>query len=476
MVKPLEAELAICKTDYSRFNETVLHRGSYWRKQEEICESVVKYPTTAVPTGNAVGKSFVDAGIVLAYALTHAPCKVVIAAPTNAQLSGVLWSEMEEAVSNAERHGMPLGGHFSGLTLEFGDNWRIEGFGFGSIESKSGRHSYDLLAVIDEASGVHPSVHEAIDSLNPSRRLYTGNPIRPEGKFYEICQTQQDNPSVNVIQISSLESPHIDLERSPFGMADRTFVENARHEYGEDSIWWQVHVLGLFPGELSDTLLPLPWLTEASKVIHVRSGPVRLGVDIAKGDGGDQSMIVARDDTGVMGAWWSNRWHLDELANQVRLKQLEYDVDPTNITFDATGLGADFDNRLRQVGIHGAKAYMGAFPGGIKFANLRSASGWALRRRLDCGRASVKPAEQARTSRLQFSAPVGQESGKIYVPQKPFALPLHLLNTFRKQLVGCRYGLDDAGRIAIERKEDFVKRLKHSPDFLDALQMTFAYP
>jgi phage terminase large subunit len=450
-------EREACRDDPSRFNETILGREPYWSKQEEICESVVKYPITCVKTGNGIGKTYVDAGIALWFGSLRYRSKAVVAAPTNAQLSNVLWAEVKEAYVLAERNGHPLGGRLRGLTLEFGENWRIEGFGQGSIESKAGRHAKDLLALVDEASGVHPSVHEAIDSLNPSRRLYTGNPLRPEGKFYELCELSADNPNVNVIQISSLESPHIDEVRSEWGMADRTFVDNARYEYGEDSIWWLVHILGQFPGELSEALLPIAWLNAAGIAVHVAAGPNRMGVDIAKGLEGDLSMIVIRDDNGILGAWWSNRWSLEELAKQVKLRGEEYGVLPQHITFDSTGIGTDFDNRLRSFGILGAKGYQGSLGGGPKHSNLRSLVGWLLRRRIDPNR-------------------VRREPGKPYVSQAAFAIPMHLLNTFRRELQGCRTRLDDLGRIALEPKEDFQKRLKFSPNFLDAVMMTFAFP
>jgi phage terminase large subunit len=450
--------MTACHDDPSRFNETILCRNSYWHKQEEICRSVVKYPITCVKTGNGVGKSFLEGGIVPWFATLRPGSKTVVAAPSQAQLAGVLWSEIQAACKSAEEHGRYLGGRFSGLTWELGENWRVEGFGHGSVESKSGRHAPELLAIIDEASGVHRDVHEAIDSLNPSRRLYCGNPLRPEGKFFDLCELSKDNPHVNVIQISSLESPHIGLERSPWGMADRTWIENARYEYGEDSIWWLCHVLGRFPTELDQALLPIPWLDAAGRLVHLRGGRVRLGVDLAKGAGGDDSCIVARDDNGVLGSWASNRWSLEESARQVKLRAAEYNVDGPRITYDASGVGVDFANRLAAVGLFGAKDYLGSRDGGEKFANLRSACGWQLRRRLDPGR----------TKR-------GEESG-LYLPQVPFSIPADLLRRYRLELQGVRYQLDDAGRIELERKDDFVKRIKRSPNFLDSLMMTFAFP
>lgn len=485
LVEPIRSELLKCREDLSRFNETILCRNPYWSRQEEICRSVLDYAVTAAPAGNGVGKSNVAAGIALGFALTRPGCRVVIAAPTNAQLSQVLWGELTAAYRSAERHGRYLGGKFDGLLLDWGDGWSIEGWGQGSVESKSGRHAADLLAIIDEASGCKPSVLEAIDSLNPSRRLYLGNPLRPEGKFFEVCQ-RADDPHTNVITIPSLESPHIDLERSPWGMADRTWLELSRAEYGEESLWWLSHVLAKFPGELAQALLPIAWLNLAASLVHVRAGPVRLGIDLALGNEGDDSAIVARDDNGVLGAWESNRWDLETVAQVAREKAIEFGVEGPHVTFDATGLGADFDNRLRAAGIVGARHFLGARAAGEKFANLRSAAGWALRRRLDPGRstrdaAGLKPPPVDHVkAELQALNNRGRgrtaEPPQLWVPQKPFAIPAHLVQRHRTELQSLRYFLDDAGRICLEPKDLFVARIKRSPNFLDALAMTFAFP
>ena len=476
LLEPLRRELAACRDDPNRYNDRILCRAPYWSKQREICESIVKFPTTCVKTGNAIGKSYLGASIPPWFATTRRNSKVIVAAPTIDQLQGVIWSEMEAAAQSAAAHGRHLGGRLRGLSWTFGPNWMIEGHGSGSIESKSGRHAGELMAIVDEASGVDPAVLEALDSLNPSKRLYMGNPIRPEGKFYELCELSADNPNINVIHISSLDSPHIHLARSPWGLADATFIENMRHEYGEDSMWWQVHILGLFPGELDQALLPRQWLEIAAHTIHVRSGPVRLGVDIAKGNEGDLSLIAARDDNGIIGAWGSRVWSLEELAAQVRIKAIDLDVQPIHVVYDSIGVGTDFENRLKAVGIRGAKPYMGSNGGGERFANLRSTSAWAFRRRLDPARSTPVAGRPTVAERLQWQQPSRIEPVTKYGGQPAFAIPRHLLDQFRRELQGCKYSLDNGGRITLERKEDFVKRIKVSPNFLDAVSMTFAFP
>ncbi len=443
---------------------------------------MVKYPVTAVPAGNGIGKSRVGSSIILWFALLHPNSRVVVAAPTNAQLSGVLWGEVTGAYRSAERNGRYLGGKFEGLSLSFGENWLIEGWGQGSVESKSGRHAGKLLAVIDEASGVKPQVLEAIDSLNPSHRLYLGNPLRPEGKFYETA-TRSD-PRINVITIPSLESPHATWVRSPWGLADRTWLELSRSEYGEDSLWWRSHVLAQFPDEISQALLPASWLAGAAQILHVRAGPVRLTVDLALGNDGDETCLMVRDDNGIFEAESSNKWSLEVTAERASVLVKQYGIRGEHVVFDSGGVGADFDNRLRAKGILGAKGYLGNRPGGERFFNLRSAAGWAFRRRLDPNRSLRLPDPADKHSVRQgtalwepdLQASPSTPSEPLYVPQKPFAIPAHLLTRYRAELQGIRYELDDHGRIALELKEVFVARLKRSPNFLDTCLMSFAYP
>lgn len=470
----LDAEIARCAADPDRFNSVVIGRtyqdgattrpADFWSKQREICRSVLSHRITAAPSGNGVGKSFLGGALACWFTASHPGSKAVVSAPTQGQLRKVLWTEVEQAYRSAASHGLPLGGRLRALEWDLDDGWRLEGFGSGSTESKSGRHAADLLAIVDEASGVPASVMEAIDSLNPSKILYLGNPLRPEGKFYEVCERSADNPQINVVRVPSLESPDIHRQRSPRGMADAGWLETCRHEYGEDSIWWQSHVLALFPGSLVAALLEIAWLELAAKTVHVPAGDRWLGIDLGEGGGGDPTVLVVRDSNGILAHRASNRWDLDAAAEQARDLSDRLDINPSHIVYDQTGIGADFDNRLRPLGLIGAKGFKGSREGGDKFFKLRAACGWAVRQRLDPKRMVRKP------------LPNGNGKLGPWVPQHPFSLPPELLAMYRAELQGCRYQNTPAGEIALETKEDFVKRLKHSPNFLDAWLMTYAYP
>ena len=451
--------------DYDRFNSVILGRNPYYSKQIEICRSLQKYRITAVKAANGVGKTFVAAGVLLAFSILSPGSKVIAAAPTEGQLRNVLWSEVAAAHASAADNGMPLGGRLKSLTYELGDNWRVEGYGSGSVESKSGRHSEDLLAVLDEASGTQPSVNEAVDSLNPSKYLYIGNPLIPEGKFYEVCEHSAGNPQINVITITAFDSPYIDKPRSEakFGMADATWLEGVRYEYGEQSLWWPPHVLAQFPGHSEDSLIEPAWLDLCVKMIHRREGERWIGVDIAEvNGGGDLSVVLCRDDSGVLDIDASNAWDLGELATRVALMMTRHGVKPSRVVFDAVGTGNDFGFRLEAKSIHGAQAYKGSWSGGHNFENLRSATGWMVRRRLN--------------PEITLSERNPYTGSDLVLPQKPLAIsPAHMA-LLRPELLAIHYCNTPKGKIALEPKEKTTELLKHSPNFADALFMTYAFP
>jgi hypothetical protein len=452
----IESVVQKCLADPSRFNSVVLGRGPYWWRQRQICESIMRYRTTAAPSGNGVGKSFLAAGLVLWFAAMHPNSKTVVAAPTQDQLRGVVWSELASAYESASTRGMPLGGRLKDLSWDLGENWRVEGFGSGSVEARSGRHAGKLLAVIEEASGVHPDVMEAIDSLNPSHFVYLGNPLRPEGKFYDVCETQADNPHVNVIRVPSLDSPHIERARSPVGMADRTWLESVRSEYGEGSIWWLSHVLARFPNSAADALILLDWLTLAEQTLHVPGGPVRMAIDLALGRGGDLSVILTRDDNGILDLEASNRWTFEDTAARAATLCAQRRIIPARVSWDANGIGADFDNRLRAAGLKGCLPYVGSLSGG-KHANLRSAAAWLARQRLNPGRM------------------IKSKHG-VMVRQHPFAIRPEFMAKLRPELKAHHFENHDDGGIALETAEDVAKTLKRSPDYAATFFQSFAFP
>lgn len=448
------------RDDPDRFGKVFLGRvqeRAYWSLQREVCRSVVQYPTTVVPAGNAVGKSYVGSGILLWFLYCRPQSIVFSTAPSQTQLSGILWKEVRAAHADAA---IPLGGRIRANPekLILDEKWYAIGQATNKIERITGHHAGDLLAVVDEASGVEDDIYEAIQSLSPSRKLLIGNPLRPSGKFYDLCKKAENGePGINLIRIPSLLSPHIDLDRSPCGMADRGFLETSRVEYGEGSLWWLAHVLAQFPEEAFEQLLSRHWLDLAEQIIYTPAGRNRIAIDLGGGNGGDNSVILCRDDNGVKDLEHSRHWSFETVATRAFEMSRRHGVEPHRVSYDAGGIGHDFGERLRVAGLPNARGYLGGRDG-AKFSNLRTASAWLLRKRLDPSNTAPAPGH------------------RIHAAQTPFSIRREFMGLLREELLGLRYTHDGMGRLAMEVKEEFIERLKRSPDFSDALIQSFAFP
>ena len=449
--------LAKCYSNPGLFNSAILGRAPYWSAQREIADSVVKNRITLVQAGNLVGKTYVAAGLLLWFLYTRPNSIVISTAPTQTQLEEVLWKEVRTAWKHSR---IPLDGRLLAdpQKIAISDTHFAIGYSTTKTERISGHHTYHLLALIDEFSGIAPEIVEAIDSLDAGRLLAIGNPLRPDGPFYERCQSADENPHANLLVVPSTDSPDIEHERSTRGLASRTWLEACRNDYGEGSLWWKTHILAEFPDSSIEAVIPADWLDLAARARHKPAGQPRISIDLAEGGGGDRSVIICRDDNGILDLEHSRTWTLEQTATRAALIAQRRGVPGYRVSWDAGGIGSDFLNRLEAVGLRACRPYRGGSEGNAKFSNLRSAAAWSMRKRLD-------------PKRLVPTTP----GGTTLIPQVPFAINPALVTLMRREIQGLQYGQDDKNRIALEPKEKLVKRLKHSPDFADCLGQSFAF-
>ena len=159
---------------------------------------------------------------------------------------------------------------------------------------------------------------QAIDSLGFSRLLVCGNPIRADGRFAELCDAGDRDaldrrpPGVSCrhFNVPSTASPHADLDRSPWGMADRTWLEAVGRDPGKG---FAVVPLAC-PGDPSQTQsrhthrqewLNLGLLGETAEAVTWLRGGAPLGKvvlcsDIGEGCGKSMSVIIVRDNVGIL--------------------------------------------------------------------------------------------------------------------------------------------------------------------------------
>ena len=455
-----------CEGDTYRGVRVLLGCDGFWDKQVEVCKSIDQYHTTLVPAGNSVGKSYCGGRIVLSFLLTRRNSIVFTTAPTQKQLNGVLWTQVRDAVAKMP---FPLGAEVAGgspIGLHLGTKWYATGHVSNQVASTTGHHAEHLLLLGDEGSGITEKSYEAGWSLHPSRIVIFGNPLNAYGRFYELCKKAEEQRAIeekggprrtmNLIRIPSTSSPHIDRDRSPWGLADKGFLETNRRDYGEDSIWWLSHVLAQFPDVSAETCIPSEWVRLACQTIHKPGGFRRIAIDCAGGNGGDEWVILCRDDNGVLDLKWSANWQAEEAARIAAEMARTHGVPGFRVSWDKAGLGWDFGNRLAAAGLRDARPYQGNYKAKLD-PDLRSACARLARWRLDPGYQVLTP-------------------GGVYVPQVPFSFgPSHPewhpklaeISLFLRYLKGGTYALEDGG--------DIRERLKRSPDTGDAFFQSYAY-
>ena len=470
-----------CKDDPYRFNRVVLGRGDYWSRQREICDRAADSKTVVIPTGNAVGKTYTAAGLILWWLYTRYRSLAITTAPSQTLLATVLFKELARAKAGAL---LPLGGtvtkspHVSPQQLRLDDEgWQCLGISMRGVERLSGQHAGELLVVVDEASGIEPEIWEAIASLNPSKLVVFGNPLRPDGEFKKLYDLGVADPGtgrdrISVIRVPSTESPDRELARSPRGLADAGFLLDAERKYGKESLWWKTHIDAQFPTATHEALLPAHWVDRCTMIARANghAGEKIIAADLSAGTGRDKTVILVRDNLGIIDLVCSSFIDVAHAAKEIVRLAREHGVRDDHVYYDAGGDGRDLPRYLEQFRFRACVPYVGSTTGGSRFSNRRSRSAWHLRQRLDPGR----PLELEQTEEDHLYLPTRTPHVPSTQIQPPFAIPAgHWWTQMREELTSLKYRLEGS-RIALEQKDVLAARLGRSPDFADALIMSFA--
>lgn len=433
--------IRIYRNDPVRFVQEVL-RAEPDEWQKEFLNAIAQGKRQiSVRSGHGVGKSTAASWAMLWYFITRYPVKVVVTAPTAAQLFDALFAElkswclrlpgplaqlMEVKQERIELKADPTGAFISARTA------RAE-----SPEALQGIHSDNVMLVADEASGVPEAVFEAaIGSMSGEAAvtLMLGNPTRTSGFFYDSHNKNRDK--WYAMRVSCLDSKRVAT----------AFVEQVRDAYGEESNAFRVRVLGDFPKADDDTVIPLV-LVEDAMARHIQVSPNTpevWGLDVARF--GDDATALAKRRGGVL-TEPIRKWRKLDLMQTAGVVKAEWESlepkdRPVEILVDSIGLGAGVCDRLRELGLPARGINVSESPAlKSSYRNLRT--------------------------ELWFKA-------KAWFEQRSCALP-KASEELCADLVSVRYlSPDSNGRLMIESKDQTKKRLRRSPDLADAFVLTFA--
>lgn len=478
-----------------------------WYMQDEIVKSVFKYKLTAVKTCNAVGKSYIAARIVIAYLMLHPGAIVVTTAPTWRQVTDVLWREIGTAVKRSKYKLTDKEVTQAGLTLD--TDWYAVGLSTKRPENFFGYHADNILVVVDEAGGVEEPIFKGVAAITPNanaRILYIGNPTTPSGTFYDVftkpelganCFTISafDTPNFIATNIRTLEdllatytppagtkqadwTAQVDAELEKrmnpkfAGLIAPSVVYGRYHEWGADSSAWESLIMGQFPTQANQALIPTNLVTMAMNMYgtdketgksyaemsgwKIPTGPPTYGQDMAR-FGNDTNVLTPH-----RGGWYEkqivwNKIDLMESANRI-LNVIDPFDENTTVNIDDTGNGGGTTDRLRQI------------------SSEEMASG--------------RPAHQYKLNAYNFSSKEfmnDQDREKYFditsmlywnlrqqFMKKQIALPYD--KELFDELVGRRWSIVPGGKIKVESKEDYKKRTGgKSPDKSDSLALAAAH-
>ena len=424
-------------------------------EQAKILRSVAQNQMTSVRSGHGVGKSTVEAWVVIWFMVTRPFPKIPCTAPTQHQLFDILWAE----VSKWLRHNKALADEIVWTKEKvYMKGYPEEWFAVARTASKpdalQGFHADDVLYIIDEASGVDDSIFEPVLgalSTPGAKLLMCGNPTQLSGFFYESHNKNR----------ASYAAFHIDGRKS--SRVSQDFVQTIIRMYGEDSDVFRVRVAGDFPLQEDDIFIPLP-LVENSIMTEYspRKKPdsIHIGCDVAR-FGDDRTVIGYKIDEKA--EFYKKRQGQDTMKTAddivllgemlVQRYRLSPDKDdPIPVKVDDGGVGGGVVDRLRQMKRNAPEKlwwleiYPVIFGQRIKHKHYHDSTTYMM--------SVVKKLLQ----------PYDEDGHR-----KPVELILPDDDDLVAQLSGRKYGLTETSKIKVESKDAMKKRGRPSPDEADCV-------
>lgn len=396
----------------------------------------------AVSSGHGIGKSAYTAWILLWLLTTRPGCKGIVTANTSDQLRTKTWAEL------SKWRNLCVTGHWFEYSNSRGnmcmyhrsdpENWRVDAQTCREENSEAfaGLHAAHSspFYIFDEASNVPEKIWEVAEGGKTDGEPFHfvfGNPTRKTGGFFECFHKQAHR--WNTFRVDSRNAK----------MTNKEQIAKWQEDWGEDSDFFRVRVRGEFPRASDMQFIPHDIVTMAAKKDpqSLDDDPLVCGIDVARG-GADDNMIQFRKGQDAK-SFKSYRIPGEHTRDTSRFVALVSDIltrlKPDIVTIDATGIGGPLGDRLRQMGFDVYDIHFGekALNSG-QFRNRAAEMWYRMRQWLLAGGA---------------------------IKDHP---------DLRDQLTGRLFDHDDKDRLVLERKKDMRKRGLGSPDWADALALTFA--
>ncbi len=428
--------------------------------QADVAVDIATNPKVAVKSGQGVGKTALEAGLIIWFLVCRPYSKVIATAPTMQQLYDVLWAEISKWLESSKVKNLLTWTKTKVYMVGDSERWFATAKTATKPENMQGFHEDHMMIVVDEASGVADPIMEAIlGTLTgfDNKLLLMGNPNRIDGVFYDAFNKDRDKFKTHTV--SSRDSKRTSKEN----------IEMLESKYGKDSDVVRVRIDGNFPKGALDSFISLETVelacsknnrvkqedVNSSKVLHI-------GVDVAR-FGDDKTVITPRISTKVYEFKKYSKKSTMETAGNVIVCCKEYmkrfpHLKNCIIKVDDSGVGGGVTDRLNEV-IREEKLPYRVIPvnNGDKasddyYFNLGCQLWGHLKELLE----------------LNFSNNVqGKADVQIELPNDEELI---------KQLSVRKYHMTSKGKIQLETKKEMKERGIGSPDTADSLSLAMYEP
>jgi hypothetical protein len=404
----------------------------------------------AMKSGHDVGKSALLCILILWAFSTRVNTRGRCTANTERQLRTVLWVELTKwfHLFIAKDLFNITATRLHSLDPRYVESWRIDAMPWSDENPTAfaGLHNYGgrLIIVMDEAAKIPDVIWEVVDGTMREANtqllwLVACQPVFNTGRFYECFNKYSD-----LWHTYTIDSREVRLGNK------EAIEEEIKARGGEEDDVVRVRIRGLFPSTSVHQFFPVNMISEA-QARHPTSQPwepLIMGVDVAR-RGGDDCVIQfrrGRDARTIPVHRWkptSDTVATMETGNIIAQHIGQHN--PDAVFIDATGYGAGVADFVRHLGHAAVSVNFGltrvGSPGGVLVANKRTEMYVLLKEWLGSG--GCIPTDMA--------------------------LETELLATMYKYREG-------TGELILTPKEDMRALGLASPDWADALALTFAFP
>ncbi len=422
--------------------------------QVDALRALTTRDRVAFVASKGVGKSFLEAVAGWWWMVTRRDAQVICTSITAANLKSGLWKEIGglygmsqllqcEFQFNTER---VMSRKFASKWFMESRSWRDHVDPVEQAQALAGLHGPAMMWLGDEAgsyghaivaSGSAMMANVSKDAGREAKMLLGGNPTDPKGPLGDIAR---DPEHWSVVRINGdPDNPN---------RSNRINIDWAREEiakHGRDNPWVKVSVLGEFPDVGFRNLLGPDDIDRAKKRVYseldYQHAQKRIGVDVALG-GDDATVICLRQ--GLRAGQFVELRTDDPQAIANRVARAVEKSGAEVVYVDKTGVGSSVYNylktmRIRVVGVDNSQS-----PSDDRYLNSRAEQWFGL---------------------AQWIKDGGWLSTSYPELERDLMAPEYAFKTVNKRTI-----------MMIQPKEEIKKVLGRSPDYGDALALTFSAP